>query len=476
MAQIKFTSKDAAVPGQKDATKQAQDAPGQQAAKAKADAKGGKGVKSGSNAKAKKEAPSVFGSAEDTNDYGPDYGYKKIRFHKDDEVNPYAKMQDQRHAMDPRKRIVITLGIVLVAVFIVVCILPTDVFFGFGFKRSLAEYLQEMTSAAGGLLYFFTGGESLYTTYIWTIVVAALAGAALGLTGGVYQGAMKNALASPSTLGVMQGGQLGMIIYLVFFYTNSYTGSASGYDAYLAEIGPLGYLREIFGSYLCSLFGCFFVVALIMLMAYIAGRGRLSNVSLIIAGQVFASIATVIMTWIRYYVQMTTSNEEVVSLMQQAQTMTFQGSYNLFTVATFAIPLLLCMAIVFANSGKMSLLAFNEEEARSMGISTRFTRNLMVGLCTALTALVVAFCGPIGFIGFLVPHMTRKLIGAEFKYLLPASALLGAIIVVVVTYLTQLNFPGVPAGSTGFFTSVIGCVTFLVMALRQRGKSNGEWI
>ena len=146
------------------------------------------------------------------------------------------------------------------------------------------------------------------------------------------------------------------------------------------------------------------------------------------------------------------------------------------SVAVFAIPLIVCIAFVFLNASRLSLLAFNDEEARSMGISTTRMRNLMVGVCTVITALVVSFCGMVGMVGFLVPHIARKLIGPDFKYLLPACTLLGGILVTVVFYVTNLSIPFVVSGSTGVFTSLIGCIAFIVIALRGRRSSGGEWL
>ena len=142
----------------------------------------------------------------------------------------------------------------------------------------------------------------------------------------------------------------------------------------------------------------------------------------------------------------------------------------------FAIPLIACMAAILLMSGRLTLLAFNDEEARSMGISTTRTRNVMVALCTIMTALVIAFCGVVGFVGFMVPHIARKIIGPDFRFLLPACALLGAIMVCVTYYISELGIPWIQSGSTGVITSVVGCISFIVIAVRNRGAASGEWI
>ena len=425
----------------------------------------------------KDKAPSLFKERKQDGDvFGPDYGYRRIRFHKDDEINPYADAEDARHALDPRTKAIIVMVVVLLVVFFLSATLPTQVLSPTArTNHSLAVYLKEFGMQVQGLLAIFLGQETFYSMYVWEIVAAGLAGAALGVSGGVYQGAMKNALASPSTLGVTQGGALGLIIYGMFVSRGSFTGSMEEYSAMLATLGPVEYAMESFGGFISSLIACFAIVGLCLLIAYLAGRGRVTNVSLIIAGQVFTSVIGVAISWIRYYLVEVLGDPYMQELVANAQSATFMGAYTAASVAVFAIPTIVCMIVIFRMSPRLSLLAFNDDEARTMGISTAFTRNLMVGLCTALTALVVSYVGMIGFVGFMVPHMARRFIGPDFRYLLPACALLGAILVVAVHYIANMGIPGFVSGSVGVFTSILGCIMFLVIALRSRGNKHAEW-
>ena len=146
------------------------------------------------------------------------------------------------------------------------------------------------------------------------------------------------------------------------------------------------------------------------------------------------------------------------------------------SVAVFAVPLIACMVVIVLMAPRLTLLAFNDEEARSMGISTATTRNVMVAICTVMTALVVSFCGAVGFVGFMVPHIARKVIGPDFRFLLPACALLGAAMVCVTFYISELGIPWIANGSTGVITSIVGCAAFLVMALKNRGAASGDWL
>lgn len=430
-------------------------------------------------AKQESQAQSLFKGDDGQAAFGPDYGYKRIRFHRNDEINPYADAQDARFGFDPRMRTIIILSVVCVVVFLLTCLLPTNIFSVLRTDRTIGTLAGEFASSFQAFIAFFTNPNTMFGTHVFTVLVSVLAGAAMGLSGGVFQGAMKNALASPSTLGVTNGGTIGAIIYAVIIAPATvgavYQGSISEYSAQVAQMDTLAYIGEMFGSFLSSLVGCVVVVMLVMSIALIAGRGKVSNASLVIAGQVFGAAIGVVVSWMRtwltYY-----GDETALTVLTNAQSSTFTGSYNVISVAVFAIPLIICMVIIVLMSNRLTLLAFNEDEARTMGISVNRTRNFMVAICTIMTALVVSFCGAVGFVGFLIPHIARKMVGPNFRYLLPSCALMGGIMVCVIYYISVLGIPWIPEGSTGVITSVVGCAAFIVMAVRKRGAASGEWI
>lgn len=430
--------------------------------------------------KAEAEAGSLFKAKDSKLEaVGPDYTYSKIRFRKKDEINPYADQQDERYGIDPRVKKLVALTVAVVVVYILACILPTNVFDTTRFDRTIGTLASETGASVQGFIGFFLDPNTAYGTYMLTVFVSVLAGAALAVSGGVFQGSLKNSLASPSTLGVTNGGMIGAVVFSIFVYPNSvtltYNGSGSGLIETFQNMSVGQWIVEEYGSFLCSLLGCFAIVALIMLIAYISGRGKVNNVAIVVAGQVFASTITVILAFVRSWYS-NHGDVNTATYLMQAQTSTFTGAYTITSVLVFAVPLAVCLVIVFVNSSRLSLLAFKDEEARSMGISVGKTRVLMVTACTVLTALVVSFCGMIGFVGFIVPHIARKLIGPDFRYLLPACGLIGAILVTVVFYVAHLGIPFITSDSTGAFTSLIGCIAFIVIALRGRRSSGGEWL
>ncbi|MCD8316417.1 MAG: iron ABC transporter permease [Eggerthellaceae bacterium] len=400
-----------------------------------------------------------------------------IRLHRKDEVNIYAEEQDARYATDSRIKKIVILAVICVVIFFLACILPTQMFNRGQF--TLAQFLAEAADGVQNFIGVFVNPHSQYAAYFYTILVTLLAGGAMALSGGIFQGTLKNALASPSTLGVTSGGTIGIIIYTVFVYPSTLTATFNGSYEELAEsysnlsLGQT--IIEVYGGFLCSLAGCAIIVFLIMSIALIAGRGKVSNVALVVAGQVFTALIALILNWVRLWLA-NHGDATSAAYLAQAQSITFNSAYTLQSVLVFAIPLIACMIIVFCMSGKLSLLSFNDEEARSMGLSTNRMRNFMVAICTIMTALVVSFCGAVGFVGFIVPFIARRLVGPDFRYLLPMCTLIGAGLVTLVFYITQMGIPYLVNGSTGVVTSLIGSVAFIVVALRGRRSGGGEWL
>ena len=110
-----------------------------------------------------------------------------------------------------------------------------------------------------------------------------------------------------------------------------------------------------------------------------------------------------------------------------------------------------------------------------MGINASRTRNFAIGITTAMTAVVISFCGSVGFLGFMVPHITRRFIGSDFRYLMPASALVGAL-VLIVSYYGMSIYSSEAANFVSLFTTVLGFVVFIAMFFKKGGEGQGAWL
>lgn len=451
-----------------------------------------KGNDADSAKRPEKKPTDVFGSTESPEDVrslfskttrpdeteGPQYGYSKIRLHKNEEVSPYAATVDARYAMDPRKRAIVLLSVGVFVFFIIAVFLPDQVFSINNLNISLAWWIEGFKENVENLtalitLQAYSGGIEFK---VCQYIICLMAGAALGISGALYQGTLKNAMASPSTLGVMSGASLGSIIYILFFYSGgAITTTVISMEEFSSQYAGMNIFQYILATQMQALFtlaGSTIIVMLVLLIARVAGRGKVSKVALIIAGQVFTATIMGIISLIRYWLTYRGDTAQLEAV-QSIATGTLSVTFTWLDVVLVAIPVSLGIFIIMRLRSRFNLLAFDDEEARSMGISTTGTRNLVIGICTILTAVVVAFCGTVGFVGFLVPHLARKLVGPDFKYLVPATALLGAALVMVANFLTNQCLNGMGMGS---ITGIVGALVFLVAVIRQRGRGNADWV
>ena len=425
--------------------------------------------------------PLFSAPAKGADDPGVAYGYRRsLRGHRD-EVSVYTAQMDARHALDRRNAVLIVAGVLVLLLIPVLTVLPIGLF-GSGAPALTPAYLiDSLGSNITGLANWMTGGPvtSGVSVLFWQTIAAAVVGAALALNGCVFQGALKNALAAPSTLGVMSGGTLGTLIYTLAFGVPASVAAAneavkaSELEAELAAMDWPSYLFATQGRALCSMAGCFIIVALVLLIAHIAGRGKVSKVALLIAGQVFAALITGVIAIIRQYLMYygTVEQQEAIQSILGGSISTIVDGPDLLILA---VPLVIGAIVIMLMRNRLNLLAFNDDEAKSMGINTLATRNFAIIVCTILTGVAVSFVGSVGFVGFLVPHLARKAVGPNLRYLVPASLLFGAIFLMLANYL--MNLTSIFSGSLGTLTSLVGILFFLGMAVRERARGNVDWI
>ena len=398
-----------------------------------------------------------------------------------DDVSLYKEQSQSRYALDHRLRTTVVLLVVALALVPAGLILPTHLFDAGGVNTSMAQYLQSLggrIQAASQIGQNTAAGRAM-AIYFWELVAVAIVGAGLALNGAVYQGSMKNALASPSTLGVMSGATLGSIAYtiLVVFPDQEVLSTqlvrVSELSAYLDSLDPIEYFLTAQQRVLFTAAGSFIVVGLVLAISFAAGRGRVSKVGLLVAGQVFTAVAASITEMIRFYIR-DHGTEGQMTALRSAVGGSFDNMWNVYQVAYLAVPILIGIVIIMLVRNRLNLLAFDDDEVRAMGVNPNRTRYAVIIVCTVLTAVIVAFVGSVGFVGFIVPHIARKMVGPDFRYFIPASICLGAIYLLVSYCL--MNMTGILMGSVGTFTSLIGVVFFAIMAVRQRARGNVDWI
>ena len=271
------------------------------------------------------------------------------------------------------------------------------------------------------------------------VLLAALVGAALAVAGAALQGLVGNPLADPYTVGVSSGAAVG-----------------AGLAVLLGLSGALGGLALP----LCAFAAALLTMGLVFALARVGGR--LHTASFLLSGIVVGSFLWAVMTLL-------------LSLARTEQRVILNWLMGRFSDADWPrvavlTPFVLAGVALYTAAGRgMDAFSFGEDVARSVGVSVERFKAGTLALAALLTAVAVSVSGIIGFVGLIVPHLTRALIGPPHRALIPASALLGALLTVVADLIARTVLPGeeIPVGVV---TALLGAPFFALLLRRQMGR------
>ncbi len=378
-----------------------------------------------------------------------------------DETEPEEFRSEMRqHDKGTSVIVILAVGLFFLFWLSLVLVVPYD-----QFRFSPAWVFEHVQQRFTQLYLFLFGGNTPFGITFYQYIAIILVGAALATTGAVFQGSFRNMLAGPSTMGVMSGGTMGCLAYLLLFTSSSTEVAYATAD--LTDYYNLTFFQT-YQKEFCVLLGCLAGVALVLVVATVAGRGKLNATAMILSGTVLSSITSNIMMVVQYYMVLTDPTDTRIEALSDMMMGNFNSITSVRTLLLLGVPILICLVLVLLIRGRLNLLSLGEEEAASMGLNVRFYRYLMVAIGTILTAMVVAFCGRIGFLGFMIPLVGRKLVGPDMRKLVPAAMLLGAILLMVVfdvAYVTGL------VSYLNMITSPIGAIVMIIALLRGRGDS-----
>ena len=270
------------------------------------------------------------------------------------------------------------------------------------------------------------------------IALAALVGAALSAAGVTFQAVLRNPLADPFILGVSGGAALGAVLFTVL-------AGETELDLWL-------------GRPLCAFGGA---VATLLLLFWLARvRGRTGTTTLLLVGVVLNAIDSAVILFLA------TAGDpgrfQAVLHFLVGSIRSWPAPVLAATAAFVAAGVLLLVLLAH----RLNLLAFGEEAAVGFGVDVERTMWTVVIGASLVTAAAVAFTGLVGFVGLIVPHMTRTLFGPDHRMLMPASVLVGATFLVLAD--TVARTVTAPAQTpVGVITTLIGGPMFLVLFLRR---------
>ncbi|MCM6452140.1 iron ABC transporter permease [Klebsiella pneumoniae] len=288
-------------------------------------------------------------------------------------------------------------------------------------------------SAVGHTLVHLPPGEGVIGQIVWSVrlprvVMALLAGGALGLCGATLQGVFQNPLVDPHIIGVTAGSAFG------------------GTLAILLGVGSLLMMASTF----------FFGLA--------ALQGRDSTLGLILSGIILSGFFAALVSLMQYLAD---SEETLPNIVFWLLGSFATASWH--KVLLMSLPLAMAAGALWKLRWRINLLALEERDARSLGVPVAALRRGVLVCCAVLMAAQVAVSGSIAWMGLVVPHLARLLVGADHRRLLPTAFWLGAALMLVVDdlarTLTQAEIP------IGIITALLGAPLFTVLLVQSRRRS-----
>ncbi|QQY79956.1 iron complex transport system permease protein [Keratinibaculum paraultunense] len=266
------------------------------------------------------------------------------------------------------------------------------------------------------------------------IIGAILVGASLSLSGAVYQGMFKNPLVSPDILGVSSGAAFGaaLAIYLSF---------------------------NTVGIQITSFIFGLIAVGLVYLISSKIKEEPI--ISLVITGVLVGSIFTSLTSLIKY----------LADTEDKLPTITFwlMGSLSSISprdIKVIVVPIILGIIPLFILRWKLNVLSLEEDEAKTLGLDTGKTRIIVIICSTLITAASVSISGMIGWIGLVIPHLSRMIVGPDYRILIPTTLLLGSTYLLLIDNIARgLTTVEIPLG---ILTSLIGAPFFIFLLLTNK--------
>ena len=263
------------------------------------------------------------------------------------------------------------------------------------------------------------------------ILLALMVGCCLSVAGAAYQGTFQNPLVSPDILGASQGAAFGAAVAIL-----------AGFTAGMVSVSAFA-----------------FALLTVLLVLLISARAKGNHMMVVVLAGVMVS--SLFQAGVSYAKLIADPTDELADI-----TYWLMGSLKM-TQVTMIFPILLVGCIVlFALRWRINILTMGDDEASTMGVNARLIRIIVIIAATFVTAACVCVTGMIGWVGLVIPHLCRMLIGADYRKLIPASMLMGAGFLLVVDDIARLATTAeIPIG---ILTAFVGAPFFLYLITRKK--------
>lgn len=279
------------------------------------------------------------------------------------------------------------------------------------------------------------GEKGLLNDIIWRlrfprVLLAALLGATLSLGGMVFQALLRNPLAEPYILGISGGSAIGAII------------------------GILLGLARFPGVWLAAFAGSLGTLVLLYVMA--SGRTMLRSNNLLLSGVMVNAFCAAVIMFLVSMAQDSRLHNIIFWLMGDL------SSASIGNVISLALTVVPCFIVIFSRSHAMNLLTLGNDMAHSMGVDIKRTTTLLLVVTSLMVSATVSYCGLVGFVGLVMPHLLRMVLGPDHRILAPAAIIGGAAFMVACDTLARV-LPDQGEMPVGVVTALIGAPLFVYL-------------
>ncbi|MDR3599812.1 MAG: iron ABC transporter permease [Desulfosporosinus sp.] len=331
-------------------------------------------------------------------------------------------------------------GLVLVILFIVLIVVFLWSFTVGRFAVPLPELMTVFFRKMLGLpaTWSDTTETVLFNIRIPRIIVALIIGAALSASGAAYQGLFRNPMVSPDILGASAG---------------------AGFGAAMAILMSAGAITIQLAAFACGIIA----VMLTYLVSRLIGKSNNSVLILVLTGMVVSSLFSAFISLAKYTADPNNKLPEIAYWLMGGLT-----SITAKNVMLMLVPFVIGIVPILLLRYKLNALAFGEEEAQALGVDTKKIRFIYIICATLLTASSVAAGGMIGWVGLVIPHLARMLVGPNLKYMLPASILLGGAYLLLIDDISRTFFTvEIPLS---ILTAIVGAPFFIYLLVKGRNS------
>lgn len=276
----------------------------------------------------------------------------------------------------------------------------------------------------------------VFTVRLPRVLLAMFAGGGLALAGATLQGVFRNPLVGPQIIGVSSGAAFGGTLAILL-----------GFPSYCL----------LSSAFLFGLFALFLVYGLNILV------GRKNILALVLSGVVVSGFFGALVSLVQYLAD---TDEKLPAIV-----FWLLGSFataNASKLELIAIPVLVASGFLLALRWRVNLLSLGDEDAAALGVRVELLRWMILCLVTVIVAAQVAVSGIIGWVGLIVPHMARTVVGPDHRFMLPASLMIGSIYVVLIDDVARtLSATEIPLG---ILTALIGAPVFAILLRHSQSQ------